>query len=92
MATAKPKGPDHTLNGAKLTGRGEEPKIFSVVDLRAYVKPPLDEALADSTAGPASPGLERVCQCVPVEECACYAVSYHVGRDPCPSHPTLLYR
>ena len=88
MAAASPKGPDHTLNGAKLRARGEEPKVFSVVDLRAYVKPPLDEELSDSAASPAAPGTETVCQCVPVEECACYTVSHYVGADPCPSHPT----
>ena len=78
-------GPDHTLAGADIDGKGEEPKVFSVVDLRAYVKPEMDEELTSSDGLAADYGIETVCECVPVEDCVCNTVAYYSGgnSDPC---------
>ena len=79
------KGPDHTLLGARIETRDDPPRIFAVTDLRAYVKPDLDEELGSPTGGLATCGTEMMCTCVPVETCACDTVSYHNGGSVCPS-------
>jgi len=79
------KGPDHTLLGAKINGNDDPPQVYAVTDLRAYVKPDLDEELGSPTGGLATCGTEMMCSCVPVETCACDTVSYHTGGSVCPS-------
>jgi len=83
--------PNHSLLGANLSPGSEPPKIYAVVDLRAYVKPPLSEELgspAGAAAPPATPGTEVVCSCVPVEDCACNVVRYNEGSSICPTDCT----
>jgi hypothetical protein len=84
MTDKSKKGPDHTLLGAHIDDTKEAPEIYAVSDLRAYVKPDLDEELGAPTGGPAVCGSEVLCTCVPVETCVCDAVSYHVGGSSCP--------
>ena len=86
MSKKSTKGPDHTLASANVGGNGDAPKVFSVVDLRAYIKPEMDEELGSSSGAPATYGTETVCECVPVEDCVCNTVSYYHGGDPCPDH------
>ena len=77
--------PDHTLMSADIKETGEGPKIYAVSDLRAYVKPDLDEELgAPMGSAPPVCGTEVVCACVPYETCACNTVSYHSGGSACP--------
>ena len=63
------QGPDHTLLGAKIEETGEEPEVYAVSDLRAFVTPDLDEELGRPTGVPTQPGVEVTCSCVPVETC-----------------------
>jgi hypothetical protein len=83
-------GPDHTLLGAEIEESGEEPQIYAVSDLRAFVTPDLDEELGRPTGLPAQSGVEVLCRCVPVETCVCDAVTYHSGGSygPCPCTST----
>lgn len=79
--------PDHTLMNAPLNGPSQGgPQIYSVVDLREYVQPELDEELSSTQGGDASYGVETMCECVPVEDCACNAVSFYHGGQPCPDY------
>ncbi len=78
------QGPDHTLAGTDIQPQGDPPKVFNVVDLRAYIKPEMDEELMGSEGNPATYGTETVCTCVPVEDCVCNTVSYYSGGDPDP--------
>lgn len=84
------RGPDHTLLGAKIEESGEEPQVYAVSDLRAFVTPDLDEELGRPTGLPAHCGTEVMCSCVPVEACVCDTVTYHSGGSysPCPCTST----
>jgi len=86
MGKKSTQGPDHTLANAKIKRDGGKPQILSVVDLRAYVKPEMDEELSSTGGGAAAYGTETVCACVPVEDCACNTVTYYQGGSPCPDH------
>ena len=72
------KPPQDTIDQANLPDDpGEEaPAVYAVTDLREYVKPPLDDALASPlkrdemlTGSPCS--CNSVCACVPVGACGC---------------------
>lgn len=78
-------GPDHTLASANIEKTGEGPKVYAVTDLKAYLKPPMDEELAAPMGPPAVCGTEVSCSCVPVDTCACNTVAYHVGGSFCPT-------
>ena len=78
------EGADHTLASAKIVPTGEGPKVYAVSNLKAYLKPELDEELGAPMGPPAVCGSEVVCSCVPVDTCACNTVSYHVGGSFCP--------
>ncbi|MBI4915757.1 MAG: hypothetical protein HY825_07910 [Acidobacteria bacterium] len=84
MSDENSKGPDHTLLGTEIEPTGEAPEIYAVSDLRAFVKPDLDEELGAPMGGPATCGTEVLCTCVPVETCVCNTVSYHQGGGSCP--------
>ena len=73
------QGPDHTLLGAEIEESGEEPEVYAVSDLRAFVTPDLDEEIGRPTGQPAQHGVEVMCSCVPVETCVCDTVTYHSG-------------
>jgi len=77
--------PDHTLGSFDARASGGEPAIYSVTDLRAYLKPDLDEELTGPDGGAADPGTVTVCECVPVTTCACHAVTYYKGSTVCRS-------
>lgn len=77
--------PDDTLGAMDIQPSGQEPQVYSVVDLRAYLKPPMDEELSSPAGGAADPGSSTICTCVPVEDCVCNTVTYHGGSDPCPN-------
>lgn len=79
MTDQTSKGPNHTLLDAEIDAAGEAPEIYAVADLRAYVKPDLDEELGSPMGDPAVCGSEVLCTCVPVETCVCDTVSYHAG-------------
>jgi len=70
--------PDHTLANANIPPKDEAPQVYAVSDLRAYVKPELGEELG-GVQQLADCGTQVVCQCVPVEGCACNTVQYHAG-------------
>ena len=76
--------PDHTLGSMIVPGNGEEPKVFAVTDLKAYINPDLDKELGSPGGGAANPGTATVCACVPVEDCVCNTVEYHSGSSACP--------
>ena len=76
---------DHTLMSSNVKESGDGPVVFAVTDLRAYVKPDLDEELGSPVGGAAECGAEVLCTCVPVETCACNTVSHHSGGSGCPS-------
>ena len=84
MTTSK-KGPDHSLINAKIQTKGEEPEVYAVMDLKAFVKPGLDEELTSIKGDAAAYGTEMICECVPVEDCVCNTVSEYSGNNPCPS-------
>ena len=86
MSEGTKPGPDHTLAKAAPVGKDDKPRVFSVVDLRAYIKPEMDEELTGSTERPATYGTETVCLCVPVEDCVCNTVSYYQGGSSCPGY------
>ncbi len=73
--------PNDNIIAALLQESGEKPEIYAVTNLRAYVKPDLDEELTKPGGGGATCGTEVVCTCVPVETCVCNTVTYHVGGD-----------
>jgi hypothetical protein len=86
------QGPDHTLLGAEIEESGEEPEVYAVSDLRAFVTPDLDEEIGRPTGQPAQHGVEVMCSCVPVETCVCDTVTYHSGgtySPPCASVCTV---
>lgn len=78
--------PDHRISAARIPESAEPPRVKSVVNLKAYLKPLMDEELSDQSGGTTVPGTEMICGCVPVAQCACDLVQYHVGSNPCPSH------
>lgn len=80
------KGPDHTLKNVRLPRSDEAPAVYAVVDLRAYLKPEMDEELTSPEGEPAVYGTETMCACVPVEDCACNTVSHYVDGSTCPAH------
>ncbi|HNX49701.1 MAG TPA: hypothetical protein PKL08_06035 [Thermoanaerobaculaceae bacterium] len=84
MSGEEPKVPDHTLLGASPADDDEAPQVYAVADLRAFVKPDLDEELGAPTGSPAVCGTEVLCTCVPVETCVCNTVSYRSGGTSCP--------
>ena len=84
MKDERQEMPDHTLLSAEIKETGEGPKIYAVSDLRAYVKPDMDEELGAPIGGAATCGAEVVCSCVPVETCACNTVTYTSGGSSCP--------
>jgi hypothetical protein len=86
MSEQKKNNPDHSLSNAKIPASGEPPKVYAVSDLRALVKPELDEELGAPTGSLATCGTETLCTCVPVETCACNVVSYRQGGSACPDH------
>ncbi len=71
--------PNDSILSVPLEENADPPKIYAVTNLRAYVKPDLDEELTTPTGAPATCGTEVVCTCVPVETCVCNTVTYHVG-------------
>lgn len=73
--------PNDSIIDAPLGMKAEPPQIYAVTNLRAYVKPSLDEELTKPSGAPATRGTEVVCTCVPVETCVCNTVTYHVGGD-----------
>ena len=82
------KKPDHTLQNSTVPSVDEPPQVYSVTDLRAFVKPELDEVL-ESPAGHHKPEYgQTICSCVPVETCVCNTVTYRVGGG-CPCTGTL---
>jgi hypothetical protein len=83
MSDKEKKGPDHTLANADIPDKDEAPKIYAVVDLKAYVKPEMDDELSRPDGEAATYDVETVCECVPVEDCACNTVSHYEGSDPC---------
>lgn len=83
MTDEKKDIPDHTLASADIEKSQESPKIYSVTNLRAFVKPDLDEELGSPAGNVAYLGVEMSCSCVPVETCACNTVSYYQGGSPC---------
>ena len=80
------RGPDHTLSSSRVEASAEPPRVFAVVDVRAFLKAQMDEELSSPTGGAASPGVETVCSCVPVAECACNTVRHYEGSSTCPLH------
>ncbi len=84
MATLGGEGADHTLASSKAAPTGEGPKIFAVSNLKAYLKPGLEDELAAPMGPPPECGTEIVCECVPADTCACNMVSYHIGGNRCP--------
>lgn len=70
-------------NNAKATGSG--PKVYAVADLKAYLKPEMEEELAAPNGSPADNVSHVVCSCVPVDTCACNTVAYYVGDSFCPT-------
>lgn len=84
MSDQKEKVPDHSLRAASIAADKDSPKVYAVADLRAYVKPDLDEELGSPTGGLADCGTQTLCSCVPVETCVCNTVTY--GGTACPGH------
>ena len=78
--------PDDTLHNAKLPLGDEPPAVYAVVDLRAYLKPEMDEELTSPEGEAAVYGTETMCECVPVEDCVCNTVGHFVDGNPCPAH------
>jgi len=89
MPNENNKIPDHSLLGTDIPKNDEGPKVYAVSDLRALVKPELEEELGTATGGLATCTTEVICTCVPVETCACNQVLYSVVTDPggCPCQP-----
>jgi hypothetical protein len=83
---SKDNPPDHRLSSARIPLSNEEPTVKALVNLKAYVKPNLDEELSDPSGAQALPGTEMICRCVPVEQCMCNSVDYYVDSKPCPTH------
>jgi hypothetical protein len=77
--------PDDGIDSVNIPDDDEAPEIYAVSDLRAYVKPDLDEELGAPTGEAAVCGTEVVCSCVPVDTCACNTVSYLSGGSTCPT-------
>ncbi len=73
------QGPDHALAHADVEAQGEAPEIYRVVDLRAYVKPEMDEEISDTAGTSSGPSRSMICTCVPVETCVCNTVTYPAG-------------
>ncbi len=84
MTTLGGEGADHTLAASKAAPTGEGPKIYAVSNLKAYLKPGLEEELAAPMGPPPECRTEIVCSCVPADSCACNTVSYHVDSQLCP--------
>lgn len=80
------RDPDDRLEEVPLPADDGPPEIYAISDLRAYVKPDLDEELGAPTGDPAVCGTEVQCSCVPVETCACNVVTYITGDQACTSH------
>lgn len=78
------EGADHTLASARVEPTGEGPAIYAVSNLKAYLKPGLEEELGAPMGPPADCGAEVTCLCVPADTCACNTVSYHVDGNACP--------
>lgn len=74
---------DDRLTSIPIPDNDEAPKVYAVSDLRAYVKPDLDEELGTPSGEPAVCGTEVICSCVPVETCACNIVTYATGDSAC---------
>ena len=85
MSDPTKKTPDHSLQGAKIPAGKDSPKVYAVADLRAYVKPDLNEELGSPAGGLEKCGTQTVCSCVPVETCVCNTVTYG-GGCVCPGH------
>ena len=73
-----PTPPNDTIDAANLPEdlTKEPPAVHAITDLREYVKPPLDDALASPVAtkdkGAVAPcSCHTVCACVPVGTCGC---------------------
>ena len=79
-------GPDYRLQTANIPANeaDEAPEIYAISDLRALVKPDLDEELGSPEDNPAVCGTEVACSCVPVDSCVCNTVNYHEGGSSCP--------
>ncbi len=78
--------PEDDIRTANVPQEKEEaPEIYAVSDLKAYLKPDLDEELGAPSGEAAVCGTEVVCGCVPVETCACNSVSYLSGGSTCPT-------
>jgi len=85
-APTDPKRPDHTIASAKVKAGAEPPRVYAVANLRAYLKPTMDEELTSPEGGAANLGTALVCACVPVENCVCDTVQHHQGGSGCPDH------
>ncbi len=86
-----PEPPDDRLAAAQTKDAGDAPKVYAVTNLKAYVKPPMEEEITTSHGEPAGGstgiGVGVICTCVPVETCACFTVTYPSGNVICPADP-----
>ena len=74
---SKEHPPDHKLSSAKIPLTDEAPLVRAVANLKAYVKPSLDEELSADSGSAVYLGTQKVCRCVPVEQCMCDCVYYY---------------
>lgn len=86
---------DHTLINSDVRPNDEPPQVYAVSDLRAFVKPVLDEELSGPDAGLSASGVREqaaygrtICNCVPIEVCVCNMVVYHAGGHFYPGYDT----